>query len=63
MSIEEEIAQVRALLDRLNSYEYMIDANNFEPDTVDDMKDNAKDLCDELKTIADSIKTEIDNWG
>ncbi len=62
MSIAERIARIRSLLDRLHSYEHLIDANNFESDTVDDIKGNAKDLCDEIKIEADSIKTEVDQW-
>ena len=62
MSIAERIALVRSLLDRLHSYERLIDADNFEPNTVDDIKGNAKDLCDAIKIEADSIKTEINQW-
>ncbi len=61
--IAEMIARIRALLDRLHTYEHMIGANNFENNTVDDMKGNAKDICDEIKVDVDSIKSEIDNWG
>ncbi len=62
MSIAERIARVRSLLDRLHSYEHLIEADNFESGTVDDMKGNAKNLCDEIKAEADSIKTEINQW-
>ena len=56
------VARIRASLDRLNTYEQMIGGNNFENNTVDDMKGNAKDICDEIKAEIDSIKAEIDNW-
>ncbi len=57
------IARIRAKLDRLHTYEHMIDGNNFENSTVDDMQGNAKDICDEIKGEINSIKAEIDNWG
>ncbi len=63
MNIEEYIAQVRSGLDRLSQYEHMIDANNFESDTVEDMKGNAEDICDQLKTIIDDIKAAVDQWS
>ena len=62
MSIADRVAHVRALLDKLQSYEHMIDANGFTTATVDDMKGNAKNLCDVIKADADNIKTEIDQW-
>jgi len=61
--ITEMVARIRASLDRLHTYEHMIGGNNFENNTVDDMKGNAKDICDEIKTEIDSIKAEIDNWS
>ncbi len=63
MSIEENVAQVRSGLDRLSQYEHMIDADNFESDTVDDMKGNAKDICDQLKARINDIKDAVDQWS
>ena len=60
--IAEMVARIRASLDRLHTYEQMIGGNNFENNTVDDMKGNAKDICDEIKVEIESIKAEIDNW-
>ncbi|KKL63929.1 hypothetical protein LCGC14_2170180 [marine sediment metagenome] len=63
MSIEENIAQIRSELDILSQYERMVEGNNFEVNTVADIKGNAKDICDQIKTKADSIKAEIDQWS
>jgi len=62
MTITEKVAQIRSKLDLLCNYQHMIDADNFEPGTVDDMKGNAKDICDVIKSLTDDIKAEIDNW-
>lgn len=63
MAIENDIAQARALLDKIYQYERLVVGNTFQPDTIADMKGNAKDLCDEVKDKIDDIKTEIDNWS
>lgn len=63
MSIEGKIAEVRATLDRLHSYQRMINAGNFEQATVDDMRGNAKDLCDDVKSIINQIKAEVNQWS
>lgn len=63
MSIGESIAKIRKLLDRLHSYEHMIDTDTFEPGTIDDMEGKAEDLCDKMKEEIDNIKSEIGQWG
>lgn len=40
----------------------MIEKNNFEPPTVQDMAGNAKALCDLVKNEVDAIKAVIDEW-
>ena len=62
MSVAERIALIRSLLDKLHSYQRMIDGNSFENSTVTDIKGNAKSLCDQIKSEADSIKAEINLW-
>ena len=62
MDIDNIAAGVKRQLDRLIDYEKMIDANNFESATVDDMKGNAKDICGVIKTEINDIKSKIDNW-
>lgn len=63
MTLNDSIAQVRKKLDMISQYDNMVSNNDFEPDTVDDMKGNAKDICAEIKSVVDDIKTEIDNWS
>jgi len=63
MAIEDNIAQVRKRLDMISQYNNMVRNNNFEPDTITDMKGNAKDICDAAKSELDTIKDEIDNWS
>lgn len=62
MSIEDRMAAVKRLLDKVASYDHLITTDNFEPDTIDDMKGNAKDICNVAKTEIDQIKAEIDQW-
>ncbi len=63
MTTKEKIAQIRSKLDMIASYQFMVDANNFEGDTITDMKGNTKDICDAIKDLVTGIKTDIDNWG
>lgn len=60
--IRSRIDAVKRLLDKILAYEQMIEADNFEPDTVEDMKGNAKGLCDAAKNEIGNIKTEVDQW-
>lgn len=63
MAIEDRIAAVKRLMDKVVSYDHLITADSFEPDTIDDMKGNAKDICNTVKTEIDQIKAEIDQWS
>lgn len=63
MAIEDNIAQVRSKLDMISQYNNMILNNNFEPDTITDMKGNAKNICDGIETEVAAIKVEINNWS
>jgi len=62
MAIESKIDGVKRLMERVHDYQHMIEADSFEPPTVEDMKGNAKDLCDAAKAEIDNIKAEIDSW-
>ncbi|MBA7654303.1 hypothetical protein ES703_62180 [subsurface metagenome] len=62
MSIESRIDGVNRLLQRIRDYKRMIEADSFEPATVEDMKGNAKAMCDQAKDELDEIKNEIDSW-
>ena len=61
--MEDRIVHIKSLLDNIIRYNRMIIADNFEPDTVEDMKGNAKAICDEIKSEADNIKDEINLWS
>jgi len=63
MSIESRIDAVKRVLERIHEYKRIVEADNFEPATIDDIKGNAKDLCDTAKTEIDNIKAGIDDWG
>ena len=62
-AIDDEIASMRIKLDRIHQYDSVIASDNFEPETVEDIKGNAKALCDEIKTEADIIKSSVDLWS
>jgi len=62
MAIESKIEGVKRLLERIREYKRIVEADSFEPATVDDIKGNAKDLCDTAKSEIDDIKAEIDSW-
>ena len=51
------------LLNRVRDYDHLIISDNFEPDTIKDMRDNAKDICNQVKDEIDAIKAEIDGWS
>jgi len=63
MSIESKTDGVKRLLERVLDSKRIVDADNLETATVDDLKDNAKGLCDSAKLEIDNIKDEIDSWG
>jgi len=62
MTIESRIDGVKRLMGRVHNYQHMVEADSFEPATVEDMKGNAKGLCDAAKVELDNIKAEIDSW-
>ncbi len=63
MAIDQRAREVSLLLDRINSYDRLILADNFEPNTVSDIKNNAKDICNQIKSEVDLIKGDIDGWS
>ena len=63
MTIQISIAKVRALLDRVAQYEHIVLDNNFEHDTITDMKGNARSICDEIRSDVNDIKNEINKWS
>lgn len=63
MAIVNRIEQVRVLLERVRSYTHLVTSDNFEENSITDMKGNAKDACDQAKDEIDHIKDEIDEWS
>jgi len=61
--IASRIDGAKRLLDKIGTYNKLVVSDNFEPTTIDDMKDNAKDICDAVKAEVDQIKAEIDQWS
>ena len=61
--IGARITTVVSLLQRIQQYETIIETDDFEPATIDDMQSNAKDICNEVKAEVDLIKAEIGHWG
>lgn len=61
--MQDRINTIKSLLDKIANYNRIIEADNFESDTVDDIRGNAKDIADEIKTEVDTIKVEIDLWS
>jgi len=62
MTVETRINRVVTLLNRVKKYGDLVTADNFENQTLDDMKGNVKDILDEAKGEIDEIKSEVDNW-
>ncbi len=60
--MEDIINRVSDLLNRVRDYNRIIQADNFEAATVEDIKGNAKALCDEVKSDIDAIKSLINQW-
>ena len=63
MALNDNIARIRSLLDKVSQFEHLVAGETFEPKTINDMKTKAKALCDTIKTEADNIKHEIGDWG
>ena len=61
--MQDKINTIKGMLDKIANYNRIIEADNFESDTVDDIRGNAKDIADEIKTEVDTIKVEIDLWS
>lgn len=62
MTIDTRINRVITLLNRVKKYSDIVTADNFEKQTLADMKGNVKDILDEAKDEIDLIKAEVDNW-
>jgi len=62
MIVETRINRVVTLLNRVKKYGDLVTADNFENQTLADMKGNVKDILDEAKGEIDEIKSEVDNW-
>lgn len=62
MAIETRINRVVTLLNRVKKYSDIVSADNFENQTLADMKGNVKDILGEAKDEIDEIKAEVDNW-
>ena len=62
MAIETRINRIATLLNRVKKYADLVTADNFENQTLADMKGNVKDILDEAKGEIDLIKSEVDNW-
>ena len=63
MALDDNVARIRSLLDKIYQFEQLVQGEAFESKTVADMKNKAKVLCDTVKGEADAIKDEINNWG
>ncbi|GAI07663.1 unnamed protein product [marine sediment metagenome] len=62
MTIETRINRVVTLLNRVKKYADLVSTDNFEKQTLADMKGNVKDILDEAKDEIGEIKSEVDNW-
>lgn len=62
MAIETRINRIATLLNRVKKYADLVTADNFENQTLADMKGNVKDILDEAKGEIDQIKAEVDKW-
>ena len=60
--IQDNIRNIKRLLEKLEAYDNLITGDNFEPATVTDMKENAKGVCNQIKAEVDQIKAEIGQW-
>jgi len=60
--IGTRITRVIMLLDKVRKYSDIVTADNFENQSLANMKDNVKDILDEVKDEIDQIKDEVDNW-
>ncbi len=62
MTIETRINRIVTLLNKVKRYSELVTTDNFEEQTLADMKGNVKNILDEAKVEIDQIKSEVDNW-
>lgn len=62
MTIDTRINRILTLLNRVKNYSALVTTDNFENQTLADMKGNVKDILDEAKDEIDETKAEVDNW-
>ncbi len=60
--MQDIIREITDLLTRLTSYNRLIQDDNFEAATVEDIKGNADAICDEVKSRINDIKSLINQW-
>jgi len=62
MTVETRINRIATLLGRVKKYADLVITDNFENQTLADMKGNVKNILDEAKDELDEIKSDVDHW-
>jgi len=62
MAIETRINRVALLLNRVKKYSEIVTTDNFEKQTLGDMKSNVKNILSKVKDEIGLIKDEVNNW-